>query len=119
MNRLAQFSLILGILFLGEFLQLKFDLSIPSTIIGMIILLILMIIRVIKLEWVENIGDTLLNSLSLLFIPAGVAIMTELNLFKGNIFKLSVIILVSTILVILVTAYTIQYLENRKRGRSI
>lgn len=119
LNKLGQLGLILGVLFIGEFLNLKYNLPVPSTILAMLILLFLMVIKVVKLKWVERMGNILLDNLSLLFIPAGVAISNELGLFKGIIIKLSLIIFFSTVLTILVTGYTIEYLEKRKRGKSI
>ena len=109
----------LGILFLGEFLQIKFNLPIPATILGMVILLFLMITKIIKLKWIEDIGNTLLDNLSILFIPAGVGIVRELDLFKGNIISLAIIVLISTTVIIVVTGYTIQLLENKKSGKNI
>lgn len=114
MNRLAQFGLILGMLFFGGFLQSRFNLPIPSTIVAMITLLVLMIFKIIKLKWVEDIGNALINNLSVLFIPAGVAIVRELDVFKGQVIALAIIILVSTIVTIVVTGYTVQTLEIKK-----
>ncbi len=120
MNKLGQFGIILSILFLGEILQKAFALPIPSTILGMLLLLFLLIFKLIKLEWVEDIGDALLDNLAILFIPAGVGIMSELDMFKGKILSLAIIIFISTIIVMLVTAYTVQILErDNKRGRKI
>lgn len=119
MNKLGQFGIILGILVLGEFLQIRFNLPIPATILGMIILLFLMITRIVKLKWVEDIGNTLLDNLSILFIPAGVGIIREVDLFKGHLISLSVIVLISTTVVIVVTGYTIQVLESKKKGKNI
>lgn len=119
MNKLGQFGVILGILFLGQFLQKKFNLPVPATILAMIILLFLMITRIVKLKWVEDIGNTLLDNLSILFVPAGVGIVRELDLFKGHLISLGFIVLISTTVVIVVTGYTIQVLESKKKGKNI
>lgn len=119
MNKLGQFGLILGVLFLGEILVTRFNLPIPSSILGMIILFILLMVKIIKLKWVEDVGNSLLDNLSVMFIPAGVGIVRELELFKGNIIQLAIIIFVSTLIVMVVTGYTIQALEGKKRGKSI
>lgn len=119
LNKLGQFGLILGILFLGEFLTKTFDLPIPPTILGMIILFVLLMVKIIKIKWVEDIGDALLDNLSIMFIPAGIGIARELELFRGNIIILAIIIFISTTVVIVVTGYTVQALEGKKRGKSI
>ncbi len=119
LDKLAQFGLVLGILFFAEFLQKIFSLPIPSTIISIIILLTLMMSKIVKLEWVEGIGNTLLDNIPILFVPAGVGIMKEYDLLKGHIISLTIIILVSTTIVIVVTGYTVQILENSKGGKNI
>lgn len=119
MNKLGQFGLILGVLFLGEILVTRFNLPIPSSILAMIILFILLMVKIIKLKWVEDVGNSLLDNLSVMFIPAGVGIVRELELFKGKIIQLAIIIFVSTLIVMVVTGYTIQALEGKKRGKSI
>lgn len=119
MNKIGQFGLILGILFIGVFLHSRFNLSIPASILGMIILFILMLFKVVKLKWVEDIGNMLLDNLSLLLIPGGVGIMKEFHIFKGNMIKLMIILLISTAVVITVTGYTVQILETNKRGEKL
>ena len=120
MNKLGQFGIILSILFLGDLLQKKFNLPIPSTIIGMVLLLILLTLKLVKLKWIEDIGNILLDNLSILFIPGGVALMNELDMFKGKLFAITIIVFISTIIVMVVNAYTIQLLEgNNKRGKRI
>ena len=117
MNKLGQFGVILGILFLGEVLQARFNLPIPATILAMILLLLLLMLKIVRLKWVEDMGNILLDNLSILFIPAGVGIMKELGVFKGKMISLSIIILISTIIVMVVTGYTIQVLEGKKTGK--
>lgn len=119
MNKLGQLGLILGILFLGDFLKSKFSIPIPATIIGMIILFVLMVFKIIKLKWIEDMANILLDNLSVMFIPAGIGIARELHIFQGNILTLGFIIFTSTIVVILVTGYTVQALEKNKSGKRI
>lgn len=78
-----------------------------------------MITRIVKLKWVEDIGNTLLDNLSILFVPAGVGIVRQLDLFKGHLISLALIVLISTTVVIVVTGYTIQVLEIKKKGKDI
>lgn len=115
MKSLGQFGIILSILLLGDIIQNYFKLAIPSSIIGIIILLLLLILKLIRLEWIEDISKILLDNLSLLFIPAGVGIINEFQVLKGNLLPITLIIVVATIVIILVTGYTVQALiGNRK-----
>lgn len=116
MKKLGQFGVILLILLIGDIVQKHFKLAIPSTIIGMAILLLLLLLKIIRLQWIEDIANVLLDNLSLLFIPAGVAIINEMQIFKGNLLPIISIIAITTIVVIVVTGYTVQALMgNRKK----
>jgi len=110
MNKLTQFGIILLMLLGGQIIQEYFNLTIPSTIIGMMLLLLLLILKIIKVSWIEGVSKVLLDNLSLFFIPAGVSIMNELDIFKGKVISLLFILLISTIVVMVVTAYTVQIL---------
>lgn len=114
MNKLGQFGIILLILLVGDIVQKYFQLSIPSTVIGMIILLLLLLLRIVKIQWVDGISKILLDNLSLLFIPAGVGIINEFQIFKGHLLPIIAIIVITTIIVILVTGYTVQVLIGPK-----
>lgn len=117
MNKLAQFGLILTILLGGQALQSYFQLPVPSTVLGMLLLLLLLVFKIVRLEWVEGVGQVLLDNLSIMFIPAGVGIMKELHIFKGQVLPILGIVAITTILVMLVTGYTVQALSGSKGGK--
>lgn len=117
MKKLGQFGIILSILVIGDIVQTAFKLPIPSTIIGIILLLSLLLFKVIKLQWVDEISEILLDNLSLLFIPAGVAIMNEFQMFRGNFLSVICIIVTTTMIVMLVTGYVVQALMNMHKDR--
>lgn len=81
----------------------------------MMLLLLLLIFKIIKLEWVEGVGQVLLDNLSLMFIPAGVGIMKELHIFKGQVIPILVTVVLTTIIVMVVTGYTVQALTGSKK----
>lgn len=118
MTILAELSLILGILLISQGIQIYFNLSIPATIIGMVILIFMLSFKIIKLKWLENITDLLLENLAILFIPAGVGIMKVLYLLEGKIIPLLFILTVTTIIVILTTGLTVQYYIKLKRKKN-
>ena len=56
---------------------------------------------------------SILNNLSLLFVPAGVGVMAHFRLFGADAIPLSVALLISTVLTIIVTA-SVMTLINRR-----
>jgi len=88
---------------------------IPGTVLGMILLLLLLLTGIIKLEMIEEVSQFLLEHLVFLFVPAGVGIVSQLNIIKAEWLPILIIMIISTALAILSTAMTIQGLRRNKR----
>lgn len=113
MKILRQFAIILLILLLGEAIRIGTGISIPGTVIGMIILFIALLTKILKLEQIDMISKFLLDHLAFLFVPAGVGLISCLNLIGEAWLPILAIVLISTVLVIGVTGWTVQLLKRR------
>ena len=123
MKTLRQLSIILLILSVGQILQTKFNLFIPGTILGMMILLILLLTKVIKLKWIENITNVLLDHISIFFVPANVGVMVYLSQIKDVWAQILFIAIISTVVVMGVTGAVVQLVDrlmarSRKEGNA-
>lgn len=98
--------------FLGIIVQLVFNLPIPGTVLGLIFLFLALYSGIIKTEMIEDICEILLSHMSFLFIPAGVGLMTSFGMLEGKVIPFSVIIIISTIVVWIVTAYVVKFLRK-------
>lgn len=116
MKLLKQFSLILVILALGEYISsiISNFIVIPGSIIGIIILFLLLKIGIIKIDKVEDISNFLLDNMAIFFIPAGVSLIQSLDIISSNIIVLAITIIISTILVMVVTAIVVEKMIKRK-----
>ena len=92
--------LLLSIYFAGEIISKLLNLPIPGNIIGMILLFVLLTSNIIKVEKVENLANFFLDHLAFFFIPASVGLMTSFVSLKGNIFKIILLCILTTIMVI-------------------
>ena len=115
MKVLRQFGTILVILLLGEGIRMSTGISIPGTVIGMVILFILLMTKVIKLENIDMISKFLLDHLAFLFVPAGVGLISSLDVIGSAWLPIMMIVIISTVLVVGVTGWTVQL---RKGSRS-
>ena len=106
--------LLLSIYFVGEIISNGLNLPIPGNIIGMILLFILLSTNVLKVEKVENLANFFLDHLAFFFIPAAVGLMTSFASLKGSIFKIILLCILTTIIVISVTAVTVEFICKRK-----
>lgn len=113
MKILRQFGIILLFLLLGEAIRIGTGISIPSTVIGMILLFIALLTKLIKVEQIDMITKFLLDHLAFLFVPAGVGLISSLDIIGKAWLPILAIVLISTILVIGITGWTVQLLKRR------
>lgn len=112
MKILRQLAIILIIAFSGEVLSKIFHLPLPGNVLGIVILLCLLSLKIIKLEMIEDISKFLLDHLQFFFIPAGVGLISNLELLKSKGVAILLICIISTIVVMTVTGLTIEFLKR-------
>lgn len=109
---IRQCFIIFGCLAIGELIVWLTGITIPSSIIGMLLLATLLQMKVIKEEWVKGMSDFLISNMGFFFVPPGVALMLYLDIIKAEFVPIAVATVVSTILVLIVTGWTHQKLED-------
>ena len=106
-----------GFYYTGVWIQKTFDLFIPGSIIGMLLLFTLFATKMMKPKWIEQGTLLLLRHMPLLFLPVTVGILNFLDVFSGRGFLLIIIALISTVMVMVTSGITSQYLAVRKERR--
>lgn len=116
-NIIFQIAILYAFSFVGEVLHDVFNLPIPGSIIGMLLLLLGLCIKIVPLQIIEAGAGFLLKILSLLFIPAMMGIMNYPSLvsFKGAL--LIVITVISTMITMGTAGMMSQFLEKRAQIR--
>lgn len=117
MKYLLQFSIIGLVTFISEILSWIIPLPIPAGIYGLIILFLLLIFKVVKLEWVENAADFLLAVMPIMFVPAAASLMTKWELIKNDVAGLLITSVLSTAIVMIVSGLVTQLVIRKRRGR--
>lgn len=100
--------------FLGELLHAVIPLAIPASIYGLILMFLGLATHCISLEKVKPTGNFLLEILPLLFVPAVVGVMDVYDALYDMLLPVVIILIVSTFVVIGVTALVTQALMHRK-----
>ncbi len=101
---------------IGIWLKELLNLSVPGSVIGLLLLFILLMTNILKVEWIEAGAQFLVSNLVFFFIPATVGIINYFDLFKGKGALLILIVLISTILVMTSSGLVSQYLAKDKAG---
>ncbi|MEJ6473438.1 CidA/LrgA family protein [Pseudoalteromonas piscicida] len=78
------FAVILGCLFSAKWVVQITGLQLPAALLGMIFLLILLMTKIIKTEWLAPAAEPILKYMALFFIPAGVGLVEHLGLFQSH-----------------------------------
>lgn len=98
---------------IGEVISRALHLPIPGPVLGMLILFTLLLLRGSLPPALKETAQTILQHLSLLFVPAGVGIMRHYALIQEEWLPVLGTLLLSTIITIAVTAFTTCFILRR------
>ncbi len=110
--------------FAGEVIARGADIPIPGPVVGMLLLLLGLEVRARKLRRgpgpaLTATAQGLLSNLSLLFVPAGVGVITQLDVLGANWFSILVAIPVSTAAGLAVTGWLFQRFAPPERTATV
>lgn len=108
MKNLKQFLIIIVISLLGELLKYAIPLPIPACIYGLVMMFILLFGKIIPVEQVESTGNFLIEIMPVMFVPAGVGLMTTWLVLKPILWQIIVMTIISTIIVMAVSGLVTQ-----------
>ena len=111
---LEMIAVLLVLQLIGEATVALFNLPLPGPVLGMVLLFILLVIRGRSPDALNQVTRGLLENLSLMFVPAGVGIMTHLSMLDKQWLPLSIALILSTLITLGVTGWTMQWLVSRK-----
>ena len=103
---LRTLGLLLGCQLAGEFIARGLGLPIPGPVLGLVILLAALALRPPLASSLRPTTQVILAHLSLMFVPAGVGVIGNLDVLSSDWARLLVVLILSTILSMLVTVAT-------------
>lgn len=112
---LAAITTLLVYQLVGEVLVHFFALPVPGPVVGLLLLFLSLWAKGSIPEGLHTTANTILQHLSLLFVPAGVGVMVHVARVSGEIVPILVAVLGSTALAIAAAALTMQVLVRRHR----
>lgn len=114
MHIILQVLIIFLYSFLGDILSSVFNLPIPGSIIGLLLLFISLEIGLIKLSSINTVGKFLQKNMAILFVPLTVGMMNYYEIIKLNAIALLLIILISTTITYFATARFAQFMIKKE-----
>lgn len=110
---LRAFVVIVCFQFAGEALSRLGGLPVPGPVVGLALLVASALALPGLRREVEEVADTLLRHLSLLFVPAGVGALQHLDLLRREWLPLLAVVVVSTALTLAVSALAFAAMARR------
>lgn len=117
MRILLQLALILGICYVGELIHDYTGIPIPGNILGMLILLLLLCLKVIKLEQIREVSDFFLKRLAFFFLPPAIGLMLVGDDVKSQWPLLLILCIVLTIVTMAATGWTVQLFSKKSKDK--
>lgn len=114
---ILQLIAITGFYLLGEELQAFFNIPLPGSIIGFILLFTALMLKIYPLEWIDSGAHFLLAFLSLYFIPATVGVVEYRELFSGKGILLIPLVMASTFLTMAAAGWVSQVAAEKSAKR--
>ncbi|OOR84595.1 CidA/LrgA family protein [Moraxella canis] len=115
---LKAIMIVFGCLFLGQVIVGLFDLPLPPSVIGLILLFLALQTGLVKLTTIEKLAKVLMDYLVLLVVPACISIMQYLDIIRDDFWVLIIGVSVSTILVLLTSAGSYTWLRKRQKSHA-
>lgn len=111
----GQSALLAAVWFVADFAARRLDIPVPGGVIGLAALLALLLTGGVAPRWVKAGADWLLSDMLLFFVPAAVAVVQYGGLFKSDGWRLALVVVFGTLLVMVAVAFTVDQAARLER----
>ena len=115
MKFLRQFMIIILLSFLGEVLKMFIPLPIPTSVYGLVLMLVCLMTGVLKTSQVKDAAFFLIEIMPVMFIPAAAGLIDSWKVLQPLLLPILVITVVITVFVMVITGKVAQMIAQ-KRG---
>ncbi len=112
---LRAFLLIYACLYAGIALAALLPITIPGSIIGMLMLFLLLSLQILPARWVKPGCHLLIRYMALLFVPVGVGVMQYYDLLSAQFGPIVVSCTVSTLVVLVVVSWSSHLIHGERK----
>ncbi|MCT4702504.1 CidA/LrgA family protein [Enterobacteriaceae bacterium H20N1] len=112
---LRSFILIYLCLYAGIAIASLLPITIPGSIIGMLILFVLLSLQILPAKWVKPGCHLLIRYMALLFVPIGVGVMQYYEVLKAQFGPLVVSCFISTLVVLIIVSWSSHLVHGERK----
>ena len=108
MSILIQLVIVFAICLVSEMISAVLPFTLPASVIGIILLLLLLACKIIKPNKLKDVSNFLLDNMALFFIPVVSSMIQYKDVLFANFWAIILICLLTTPLVFFVTGHVVQ-----------
>jgi len=108
---------LLSFQFLGECIAKLFSLLVPGPVIGMVLLLLFLMIRKSSFPSLDNAVSNHLRYLPLLFIPAAMGIITQVDIISKEFWAILASLVIGTIIALMFSVKLMDHLTIKQEEK--
>lgn len=109
------FFFIYACLYAGQFIATLLPITIPGSIIGMLLLFLLLSLQILPAQWVKPGCHIFIRYMALLFVPIGVGVMQYFDLLRTQFGPIVVSCTISTIIVLVVVSWSSHLVHGERK----
>jgi holin-like protein len=109
---ILQVCVLLGVAMLGDKITQVFQLHVPGSMVGIIVIFLLLETKMIQLEWLESGANILIAELILFFIPSAVGVIQYREMMLVNGVRFGIVIFLSTVTVMMCTGFLAEFINK-------
>lgn len=117
MNVMLELAIILVICLAGEWIAVLLPFTFPASVISMVLLLVLLLTGIVKERQIRVVSQFLVVNMGLFFVPALVGTLAYADLLRAQLLPFLVVTFLTTPVVYLVTAWSVQLLMKALRQK--
>ena len=117
MNIMAQAAIIFGLCLISEGIAALIPAAFPASVIALLLLMLLLFTGALKPEHIRELSGFLVANMAFFFLPSCVGVMEHAQAILGQLAPFLLISFLTTPLVYLLTAWTVQWMIRRTRRK--
>ena len=115
MKIICQVGILFALCWLSQIIEWLLPVPFPASVIGMVLLAV----RVLRVDHIREKSDFLLGNMAFFFLPAGVSIINYFDVLQSTAVQLVIICLLTTVITFFVTALSVKgTLALLERGKN-
>jgi holin-like protein len=88
---------------------------IPGSILGMMLLFLMLLLGVVKMDWLEPVTSLFLKHMSFFFVPLGAGLLGAADLLRPIWLEMTSLLVISNLAVMVSVGWTVQWLAKKEK----